>query len=279
MNILISGASGNVGKAVAHYAANQPDMVIRKASTKPVAADEFLFDFGNVVASKDALRDVDIFFLMRPPQLSDTDKYFAPIINACVELNVKHIIFLSVQGADKSSIIPHNKIEKLVRESGLHYTFIRPSYFMQNLTTTLKEDIVKHDSIVLPAGKEKFLWIDVNDIGKAVAQIMSAPETHINKTYTITSNDLCTFGEVAEMLSKKLHRTIRYRSPNLLSFFFYKRKQGMKPAFIVVMIVLHYIARFEDEPMVTNDFKMLTGLEPTPIEKFIDANRNQWASA
>ncbi|HEX6889326.1 MAG TPA: NmrA family NAD(P)-binding protein [Chryseolinea sp.] len=96
--------------------------------------------------------------------------------------------------------------------SGIPYTFIRPSYFMQNLITTLKSDI-KRGAIFLPAGNAKFLWVDVDDIGKVIAQILKAPVLHQNKVYTITGSEYFTFGEVATLLSKAVAKKICYESP------------------------------------------------------------------
>jgi len=63
---------------------------------------------------------------------------------------VNQVVFLSVQGAEKSKVIPHNRIESLIIEYGMEYIFLRPGYFMQNLTTTLLPDIIKRRQIFLP---------------------------------------------------------------------------------------------------------------------------------
>ena len=44
--------------------------------------------------------------------------------------------FLSVQGAESNPIVPHHRIERAICDLGLPYTLLRPSFFMQNLTTT-----------------------------------------------------------------------------------------------------------------------------------------------
>jgi uncharacterized protein YbjT (DUF2867 family) len=181
-------------------------------------------------------------------------------------------VFLSVQGADEVSFIPHAKIEKLILKSGLAYTFIRPSYFMQNLTTTLWEDIWKNDRIFLPAGKARFLWVDVADIGKAIATVLKHVKSHQNKAYTITGHELYHFQKIAEMLSKALGRKIQYISPNLLKFYFTKKKEGVKPAFIFVMIMLHFLPRFQKPPNISNDFTLLTGDKPNTLYEFISEN-------
>lgn len=273
MKILITGATGNVGKATLQYLKTKDDLeVFRATQLSNTNQGELYFDFDNIPATGKSLNGIDVLFLLRPPNLSNTQKYFAPLIDECIKNKIKHIVFLSVQGADKSSIIPHHKIEKLIVKSGILYTFIRPSYFMQNLTTTLREDIVNDQRIFLPAGKAKFLWVDVNDIGAAIAQVLINFSSHKNQIYTITGSQLFSFMQVAELLTKNLKTVITYKSPSLLEFFLHKKKNGSKVAYIFVMMLLHYIARFEKEPMVSGDYTRLTKSNPNTLDNFIKEN-------
>ncbi|MGK7390511.1 MAG: NmrA family NAD(P)-binding protein [Candidatus Cyclobacteriaceae bacterium M2_1C_046] len=182
--ILITGATGNIGKPILEHLNYYENLEVLAGVRNP-QKDLFLkpvkkvyFDFEDITGSANALTQLDCLFLLRPPQISDVKKYFDPLIKVCQEKEVGHIVFLSVQGAEKSSIIPHNKIEKLIVASGIPYTFLRPGYFMQNLSGSLKKDIIEKDRIYIPAGKAKFNWIDTNDIGMAAARVIEAPEKH-----------------------------------------------------------------------------------------------------
>jgi uncharacterized protein YbjT (DUF2867 family) len=273
-NLLITGATGNVGGAILKQLNNNAHQKVWKAAYgRELLPDEKYFNFDDLTNTRRTLEDIDTLFLLRPPHISDVKKFFTPLLQACKDAHVKHIVFLSVQGVDKSSIIPHHKIEKLIIESGIPYTFIRPSYFMQNLTTMLKADIKNNNLIYLPAGKAKFLWVDVNDIGKAIAVILSDPSKHVSKHYTMTGSELFTFAEVAERLSNILNRPIRYVSPGLVRFYFQKRKEGNAPSYIFVLIMLHYLARFETPPKVYNDFAELTGEQPNTLSHFIKSHQ------
>ncbi|MBC8152280.1 MAG: NmrA family NAD(P)-binding protein, partial [Bacteroidetes bacterium] len=204
-SFLITGATGNVGAAVlAHFPADAHHRIYRatvRANT--VGEQERWLDFEQPDSFASALQHIDVVFLLRPPHLADVTTYFAPFIAACQRAVVKQIVFLSVQGADKVAYIPHAKIEKLIRRSGIAYTFIRPAYFMQNLTTTLRDDIIRHHRLFLPAGRAPFLWVDVADIGRAIAVVLANPGQHQNKAYTITGSELLTFGQVSALLSER----------------------------------------------------------------------------
>lgn len=274
--ILLTGASGNVGRAILESLRDAHGMTVFRASHGSLAANELFFDFNDLRRSAESLTDIDVLFLLRPPQLADTKKYFAPLIDTCQSKKIKHIVFLSVQGADAHAVIPHAKIEKLIVRSGIDHTFIRPSYFMQNLTTTLKDDIREHSRIVLPAGGASFLWVDVLDVGKAIAAVLRDVTAHRGRIYTITGSELLDFATVAAMLSRVLGRTIHYSSPDPLRFYLHKRRAGLSAAFIFVMLMLHVMPRFERAPPVTADLRHLTGDEPNTLAAFIETHRALW---
>ena len=82
----------------------------------------------------------------------------------------------------KRKIIPHEKIEKLIAGSNIPYTFLRPACFMQNFTTTLHNDLVKHHIIFLRAGNAKFVLVDVIDIDKEATKILTETEKQQART-------------------------------------------------------------------------------------------------
>ena len=275
---LITGASGNIGTALLeHLQANTGQQVYKATSHKGTLPEtERWLDFEKPDSFAPALLGIEVVFLLRPPQLADVKKYFMPFISACQQADIKLVVFLSVQGADEMTFVPHAKIEKLIRRSGIAYTFIRPSYFMQNLTTTLKEDIVQHHRLFLPAGQAPFLWVDVADIGRAIAMVLDNWTQHQNKVYTITGNELLTFGQVSSLLTTSLGFTVDYVSPNLLRFYMNKRREGLSSGLILVMILLHYLPRFQKPPRISPAYTQLTGQQPNTLAQFIDEHITEW---
>lgn len=276
-NILVTGATGNVGQAVVKHfkEANGQRLFVATRDPNP-AENEVYLDFADPGGSRAALRQTDVLFLLRPPQLADTDRYFKPLVRLAEEENVAHVVFLSVQGAEKNPVIPHAQIEKLLADSRMGYTFIRPSYFMQNLATTLLDELKTRDRIFLPAGHAPFLWVDVEDIGKAIAAVLQDPRKHAGRAYTITGDELHNFYSVTEMLSEELDRPIRYESPSPFRFFAEKKQEGTDTGYILVMIMLHYLPRFQKHPKSSAAFRELTGERPGTLRQYIARNRQLW---
>jgi len=120
-NILITGATGNIGREILHFFILNPSqkLFIATRQIDSTKENEVFFDFENIDKTIQSIKETQIntIFLLRPPQIADTDKYFKPLIEKLEATSVKHIVFLSVQGAEEISFIPHAKIEKLLKES------------------------------------------------------------------------------------------------------------------------------------------------------------------
>jgi len=280
--LLITGATGNVGIEVIRSLqkiehglsvyAGVRDLIADKIKLADYNVNFSRFDFMDPSTYDTALHDCDIIFLLRPPQISAVEKYFRPVIEVCQAKGVQHIVFLSVQGVEKSKIIPHHKIEKLIVESEIPYTFLRPAYFMQNFTTTLGPDLIKNRQIYLPAGKAKFTLIDVGDIGAVAAIVLANTTLHKNKAYELTNQEKLTFAEMAEILSVHLGIDIQFKSPSLLSFFLAKRKEKLPSTLILVMIMLHYFPRFQAEPEITEWVEKIIHRPAITFEQFVQSN-------
>ena len=282
LRILITGATGNVGRAVLAALPRRADLDIR-AGVRDVArgtaalaayphARPVPFDFADPAGQEAALAGCDSVFLLRPPQLTDD---FGDFIARAGRGGVRHVVFLSVQGAGHNRFIPHHKTEQLLMKSGLAYTLLRPAYFMQNFTTTLHPDLVARHRIFLPAGRARFALIDVDDIGRVAAVVLTEPGLrHHDQAYTLTAQYRLTFQQMADQLSAGLGRVIRYESPGPWRFFRTKKREGLAPGFILIMLLLHYLPRFQAEPPVTDTVAALLGQPPVEFARFVAANRD-----
>lgn len=233
------------------------------------------FDFEDFSTFDSALDGIDKIFLLRPPHISDTDRYFKPLISKIKEKNVSQVVFLSVQGAEKSKVIPHNKIERLINENALEFIFLRPSYFMQNLTTTLIGDIKTKRAIILPSGSAKFNWVDIENIGEAGAILLDKFEDYKNQAIEITGPANENFETVTKLINNSIKNPIKYRDVNPFRFYWIKKNEGMVTGMIFVMIVLHFLPRFQKEPKISGFYQQLTGKKPTDLKTFIEREKRK----
>lgn len=286
-NILITGATGNIGFEVIRFLTeiNSSNRIIAGVRNVEKAKNVFKdfsdlgyrhFDFDDFDTFDHAFNDIDKIFLLRPPHISDVDTYFKPLISKIKEKNIKKIVFLSVQGAEKSKIIPHNKIERLIIKNGLDFIFLRPGYFMQNLTTNLIGDIKTKREIILPAGKAKFNWIDIENIGEVGAILLDKFDDYKNQAIDITGLENENFEKVTELINSSVDDPIRYKNVNPLKFYRIKKRDGMVKGMIIVMILLHFLPRFQKEPKISDFYERLTGKEPTDLKTFIEREKKRF---
>lgn len=282
--ILITGATGNIGTEVIKYLSqfNASHTIIAGVRDIEKSKNVFKsypwlqyvhFDFEDQGTFAEALKGVDRIFLLRPPHISDIERYFVPLIEAINRRGVREIVFLSVQGAEKSKVIPHNKIERLIVSSGLDYVFLRPSYFMQNLTTTLISDIRSKRQIVLPAGKAKFNWIDIENIGEVAAILLDKFIGHKNQAYELTGTENENFETVVSLINGSIKNRILYNNVSPFKFYTIKKQEGMVSGMIIVMIILHFLPRFQKPPRISDFYERLTGKKPTDLKSFIEREK------
>lgn len=279
--ILVTGATGNTGFEVVQAlkqkkvplvaAVRKADEVLNLFGEQ---TDYVLFDMNKPETFAQALKDIKKVYLIRPPAISDS-RVFRQFVQAAHKAGVGHIVYLSVMGADKNPLIPHHTIENIILDSGIPYTFLRPSYFMQNLNTTHRDDIRLHNEIFVPAGKGKTSFIDVRDIA-AVAAMALTQEGHLNKAYELTGNEALDYYQVANILTGVLGRKITYTRPSVLRFFRGMKKRGLPPGFIMVMVALYTVARVGLAKKVTNEFGQLMKREPISFSQFAEDYKQMW---
>ncbi len=281
--ILVTGATGLVGSAVISVLRSFDGISIR-AAVRDIATDAAQwngdssvepvpFDFLDDTSQDAALAQCDSLFLLRPPQLTGN---FGNVIARAKHHGVSHIVFLSVQGAERNRFIPHHKIERRLVSSGVPYTMLRPAYFMQNFTSTLHDELLRRHRIFLPAGNARFTLVDVGDIARVAALVLSQPGSqHHGKAYTLTSQTPLTFTQMAAQLTSGLGTPIRYVSPNPWRFYRSLRRDGREPGLILVMLLLHMLPRFTGTPSVTQTVAELTGRPPTEFAQFVAAHREE----
>jgi len=281
--ILVTGATGQVGSAVLAALRGVDGIVVQAAVRNGSAASANLpgdgnvqtvaFDFSDPDTQDTALANCDSLFLLRPPQLTGD---FGDLIARARKHGVGHIVFLSVQGAQNNQFIPHHKIEQRLISSGVPCTMLRPAYFMQNFTSTLHDELVRRHRIFLPAGHAQFTLIDVDDIGRVAARVLTQDGTqHHGQAYTLTSATPLTFQQMASQLTAGLGTPITYESPNPWHFYRTLRRDGREPGLILVMLLLHMLPRFTGTPPVTRTVAELTGQDPGEFAQFVAAHRDK----
>lgn len=288
--ILITGATGNVGLETLRALLKQPTgshwKVVAAVPnpdqarlTMPVRPHAFVtLDFTSPATFDAALAGVSRVLLVRPPQLADVDQYFRPFIDAMKRAGVNQVVFLSLQGVESNPLTPHHKIEKLIVEAGLAFTFLRPSFFMQNLSTTHRDEIRLRHEIFVPAGNGRTSFIDARDVAAVATLALTSPSgQYLNRGYELTGSEALTYADVAATLSRVLGHPITYRDPSLLRFVWHKWWTEHQPlAFTLIMAALYTVAKLGRAAHLTNETEQLLGRRPIAFRQFAEDYKAVW---
>lgn len=274
-SILITGANGNVGSEVAKHL-TQKNIPFLTTTHKQHEASEgkVYFDFEQAQTFTAAFEGVEKLFLIRPPQISDAKKYFLPLIQAAKQQGIKHIVFLSVMGVENIKFVPHAKIEQYIRDAGIPYTFLRPSFFTQNIVNQHGDELRKENILYIPAGKGKTSFIDVRDIGE-VGALCLTEDGHQNKAYTITGSEAFTYYEVAKIFSEELGRTITYAHPTLWQFRKHMLAKGTPSAYVNVTSIIYLTTILGFAKRITPELTTLLGRLPKTVREYVHDYREQ----
>jgi uncharacterized protein YbjT (DUF2867 family) len=280
--ILVTGATGNVGGPLARLLQGQGQPVRAAVSSESSvwrlhdpAIPWTVLNFDDPQTYAAAFAGVDRLFLMRPPHMANVERSIQPVIDYATSVGVRHIVFLSLIGAEKNKVVPHAKVEKLLQASPATYTLLRAGFFMQNLSTTHRRDIVEYDDVLIPAGKGKTAFVDTRDLAAVAALALTEPG-HENKAYPLTGRESLDYGEVAAILSDVLGRRITYSDPSPLRFAWRMRRRGGDWSYIAVMSAIYMTTRLGMAAAIQPELASLLGRAPNTMRQFAENEAPAW---
>ena len=221
--ILITGATGTVGSEVVKQLSAKGENIIVKAAARSATDNTFenlnrvqvvQLDYDKPDSLAVALKGVDKLFLLTPFQSNMVD-LTSNLVSEAKKAKVKYIAKQSVMGADaEPGITPgrlHRQAEKIIEESGIPFTFLRPNFFMQNFVNYYSNLIRSQGAFYMPAGYAKVSFVDVRDIAAiAVHALTSTNGKHEGKAHNITGGEALSHGQAAEILSERLGKKVNY---------------------------------------------------------------------
>jgi len=224
--ILVTGATGQQGGAVARHLLKQPGFVVRaftRDSSKPAAqsltragAEVFQGDLDDPASVRRALEGAWGVFSVQNFMETGYDGEIRQgelLADAAKAVGVQHFVYSSVVSADRKTGLPHFEskwqIEQHIHQCGLPYSILRPAFFMQNWYGFLRDPIL-NGTLPLPLNPQTSLQqISVADIGAFAAMAFRNPSMWAGRTVELAGDQL-TMLKVAETLSRVLGRSVRY---------------------------------------------------------------------
>jgi uncharacterized protein YbjT (DUF2867 family) len=215
--ILVTGASGNVGKTVlqevAKSGAKHRAMYrsAAEAAKAPAGTETVIADFAKPETLSAALKNVESVYLVCSP-IPELVQLESNMIDACVAAGVKHVVQNSAMGAgdyDKSFPSWHRKVEEKLKSMRLTWTILRPNSFHQNVVAFFAPTIRTQGVFYSSMRDAKNSFLDVRDIAAVAARSLASVE-HAGKIYELNGPEAINYHELARKISKVAGREVKY---------------------------------------------------------------------
>jgi uncharacterized protein YbjT (DUF2867 family) len=212
MRILVTGATGNVGRLVVNHLVGK-NVEVRALTVDPVRAalpdgvEVARGYLGNPDSLRPALEGVDRMYLAPLPRTVTT------VVNLARQAGVQRVVALTSSNADQEAAGDpstwHNyAVERAVEASGIpEWTHLRAGEFMANMLDWA--DMVRDGVIRSAYGNAAYAPIDLDDIA-AVAAAALLEDGHHGQKYDLTGPESLTKYDRVRILSNVLGREISF---------------------------------------------------------------------
>jgi len=257
--ILVTGATGTVGRqtvtqllatdAEVRAMTRHPDAARLPGNVEVVGGD--LFDPSTLAP---ALKGVDAVFLVWPFTTAER----APAVLDAIERETRRLVYLSSVGGQRPDPAGmfHADMEHSIEESGLEWTFLRPSGFASN--TRLWAGQIRAGGVVRwPYGAAARSLIHESDIAAVAVRALTG-DGHGGEKHVLTGPELLTQAEQVHTIGDTIGRPVRWEEvpPDAV-------RDGLAAAFGDASFADHALdtwARFVEEPeLVTSTVERITG--------------------
>lgn len=285
--ILITGATGTVGSETVKALSGE-DVKVRAGVHSIIKGDRFRdlpnvelvqLDFSNPVTMEAAFTGVDRVFLITP-FAEDQVNMAKKLIDLALKTGVQHIVRLSASGADAQPGIQlgrwHREVEVYLEQSGIAYTILRPTSFMQNFINYSAESIRNNNGIYMPLGHGKVSYVDVQDIAAVAKVILTQPHEHENRIYELTGPEAVSVNDVAHALTQATNRLIAYVDVPEAAAAAAMAQQHAPDWMINAMLELYQISKAGYTAQVTDSVEKITGRSARSIGEFAQDNADSF---
>jgi len=279
MTILVVGASGNIGSQLVKQLDAKGQKVralVRDTKKAPQGknVEAVQGDLNKPETLDAAFKGVDGVFVVVAAS-EQMAKHEKNAFDAAKKNGVKHVVLLSVAGASTQSPLSlgkwHGESEQNLAKSGVGYTVLQPTMFMQNTLGNLHT--IKSEGKVYFATKNGRLpVIDVVDIAATAASILQNPSSHNGKTYYLTGPEALTQTQMCEKISKVAGKSVQYVDIPSSALTDNLKKMGLPEWMAKDFGGMCEFFATDGGATVSNDVETITGRKPRTFDAFLSDN-------
>jgi len=258
--ILILGGTGKTGKRVAEILQKKKvSFCIGSRNGNPS------FDWDKPENWKSVLKNIEKVYITFQPDLAvpEASKKIQLFVDIAKNLGVKKLVLLSGRGEKEAQVC-----EKIVINSGIDWTVIRASWFMQNFNENFFLDSILEGNLILPKIIALEPFIDANDIAEVVALSLTQKK-HTGKIYELTGPQLLSFKDAISLISKSIERPIAYQEVNMTDYLIMLREYQIPEDSIWLINYLFTEVLDGRNEFLTDDVQKVLNRQPISFEEYV----------
>jgi uncharacterized protein YbjT (DUF2867 family) len=216
--ILVTGAAGKTGRAVLRALAGRREPV-RALIHRPDQASSLqglgvhetvVGDLLDRAGMRRAVDGVRAIYHMAPNVSPDEIPMGRTVIVAAQSADVERLVFHSVLHPHIEAM-PHHwqkaRVEELLFASGLPFTILQPTTYMQNVAAAWDQILTQGRYPVPYSPKTRLSLVDLEDVAQAAVRVLTEPG-HTGATIELVGTPGMSPGDIAELLSAELDRRV-----------------------------------------------------------------------
>jgi uncharacterized protein YbjT (DUF2867 family) len=284
--IVVTGATGTVGRAVVELLDGKPDVTVRATTRHPDSLRAVLqseritpvaFDWDAPKVIDDIVTGADTMLLL-PPAAHHPLPTAALLAEGAVRAGVRHVVFLSTLGADFVPGFTFGRWaltgERAVAAAGVPYTVLRPNSFMTNFVSGLRPG--EDGALRLPWGSGATSFVDPRDVASAAARILLDPDDHVGTTYELTGPEALGADALAAAMSQASGAPIHYVETPAAIVRAALSKLGMPAPMVTAFLDLHAVMASGARAPTTGDVERVTERPPRSFAEFATDHAAAW---
>lgn len=273
----VTGATGALGGRVAARIARlgrSQRLIVRDINRAPEypGSSAAMAAYEDAVGFERACRGVDTLFLVSATESEDRIDVHLNAVDAAVRAGVPRIVYLSFLRAGPASTFTfartHFFTEAHIRSTGVEYTFLRPSLYLDLLPDWVDDG----GALRGPAGQGRVAWVSRDDVADVATAVLTDPvvaRDAENTSYDVTGPESLSLGATASRLGMLTGRGVRYE-PQTREEALESRRPGGAPEWAIEGWVSSYEAIAAGElDVVSPAVAQLTGHPAQSIEGFL----------
>ena len=271
--IAITGVTGKIGGSVAaglQDLAPHLRLLVRDAGRAPrLDGDVAVMDYDDAAASREALSGIDVLFMVSAGESPNRVQQHQIFVDAAAAAGVGHIVYTSFLAAAPDATFTlardHWYTEQHIRESGMAWTFLRDSFYLDFFPEIVGDDGVMRG----PAGDGRVGAVARRDVGRSAIAILRDPSSHAGRTYDLTGPQALSLADMARIIGQVQGRDVTYHDETVEEAHASRAQYGA-PDWEVDAWVSTYTAIASGEmDMVSESVQALTGRSPVSLEDLL----------